>query len=86
MGGTVRCKYLFHHLVTTCHSLNKFIYVVYLSPISSDYKSFLDNLTSRVKHILILFPLAEISILDFNVQHQLLLYSPFTNDPDELAF
>ena len=69
------------------HSLTKFICAVYLSPNSSDYRKFFDYLTSKVEHILTLFPFAEISILgDFNVHHQLWLSSPFTDDPGELAF
>ncbi|MPC88602.1 hypothetical protein E2C01_083517 [Portunus trituberculatus] len=40
----------------------------------------------QVEHILSLYPFAEISILDFNVNHQLWLSSPFTDLPGELAF
>ncbi|KAK8395869.1 hypothetical protein O3P69_005762 [Scylla paramamosain] len=69
------------------HSHTKFICAVYLSPNSSDYKKFFDYLTSKVEHILTLFPFAEISILgDFNVHHQLWLSSPFTDHPGELAY
>ena len=40
-----------------------------------------------MEHILTLFPYAEISILgDFNVHHQLWLFSPFTDHPGELAY
>ncbi|XP_063889700.1 uncharacterized protein LOC135116266 [Scylla paramamosain] len=69
------------------HSHTKFICAVYLSPNSSDYKKFFNYLTSKVEHILTLFPFAEISILgDFNVHHQLWLSSPFTDHPGELAY
>ena len=69
------------------HSLTKFFCAVYLSPNSSDYRKFFDYLTSKVEHILTLFPFAEISILgDFNVHHQLWLSSPFTDHPGELAY
>ena len=38
-------------------------------------------------HILSMYPFAEISFLgDFNVHHQLLVFSPITNHPGELAF
>ncbi|MPC13058.1 hypothetical protein E2C01_005776 [Portunus trituberculatus] len=48
---------------------------------------FFDYLTSKVEIILSLNPFAEISILrDFNVHHQLWLFSPFTDHPGELAF
>ncbi|MPC85353.1 hypothetical protein E2C01_080123 [Portunus trituberculatus] len=68
------------------HSLTKFIYAIYLSPNSSDYSKFFNYLTSKVEHILSLYPFAEISILrDFNVHHQLWLSSPFTEHPGELA-
>ncbi|MPC71227.1 hypothetical protein E2C01_065499 [Portunus trituberculatus] len=45
-------------------------------------------LTSKVEHILSLYPISEISILgDFNVHHQQLwLSSPVTDHPSELAF
>ena len=60
---------------------------VHLSPNSSDYNKFFDNLTSKVEHILTLFPFTEISILgDFNVHHQLWLSSLFTDHPGELAY
>ncbi|MPC37706.1 hypothetical protein E2C01_031196 [Portunus trituberculatus] len=40
-----------------------------------------------VEHILSLYPFVEISILgDFNVRHQLWLFSPIIDHPDELAF
>ncbi|MPC35485.1 hypothetical protein E2C01_028909 [Portunus trituberculatus] len=53
----------------------------------SDYSNFFEFLTSKVDHILSLYPFAEISLLgDFNVRHQLWLSSPFTDHPDELAF
>ena len=69
------------------HYLTKFFCAVYLSPNSSDYRKFFDYLTSKVEHILTLFPFAEISILgDFNVHHQLWLSSPFTDHPGELAY
>ncbi|MPC17220.1 hypothetical protein E2C01_010069 [Portunus trituberculatus] len=68
------------------HSLIKFICAVYLSPIS-DYSKFFDYLTSKVEHILSLYPFTEISILgDFNVHHEFMLSSPFTDHPGELAF
>ncbi|MPC58129.1 hypothetical protein E2C01_052124 [Portunus trituberculatus] len=58
-----------------------------LSPNSSDYSKFFDYLTSKVGHILSLYPFAEISMLgDFNVHHLLWLFSPFTDHPGELAF
>ncbi|MPC20839.1 hypothetical protein E2C01_013799 [Portunus trituberculatus] len=69
------------------HSISKFICAVYFSPNSSDYSKFFDYLTSKVEHILSLYPFAEISILaDFNVLHKLWLSSPFTDPPGELAF
>ncbi|MPC31624.1 hypothetical protein E2C01_024919 [Portunus trituberculatus] len=44
-------------------------------------------ISSKVEHILSLYPFVEISILgDFNVHHQLWLSSPFTDHPSELAF
>ncbi|MPC69826.1 hypothetical protein E2C01_064057 [Portunus trituberculatus] len=40
-----------------------------------------------MEHILSLYPFAGISILgDFNVHHQLWLFSPFTDFSDELTF
>ncbi|MPC39818.1 hypothetical protein E2C01_033368 [Portunus trituberculatus] len=43
-------------------------------------------LTSKVEHILSLYPFAKFFILgDFNVHHQLWLTSPFTDHPGELA-
>ncbi|MPC76619.1 hypothetical protein E2C01_071036 [Portunus trituberculatus] len=52
-----------------------------------DYSKFFDYLTSKVEHILSLYPFAENSILrDFNVHHQFWLSSPFTDNPGELAF
>ncbi|MPC12813.1 hypothetical protein E2C01_005523 [Portunus trituberculatus] len=69
------------------HSRTKFICAVYLSIDSSDYSKFFDYLTSKVEHILSLYPFAKISIPgDFTVHHQLLLSSPFTDQPGELAF
>ncbi|MPC63464.1 hypothetical protein E2C01_057563 [Portunus trituberculatus] len=60
---------------------------IYLSPNSSDYSKFFDYLTSKVEHILSLYPFLEISILvDLIVHHQLWLSSPFTNHHSELAF
>ena len=54
-----------------CHSLTKYSCAAYLSPNSSVYVKFFDNLTSKVEYILSPFPYAEISILgDFNVLHQ----------------
>ncbi|MPC38881.1 hypothetical protein E2C01_032397 [Portunus trituberculatus] len=44
------------------HSLTKFICAVYLSPNSSYYSKFFDNLTSKVEHILSLYPFPKISI------------------------
>ncbi|MPC82039.1 hypothetical protein E2C01_076682 [Portunus trituberculatus] len=68
------------------HSLTKFICAVYLSPNVSDYIKFFDYLTSKVEHILSLYPFADINILgDFNVPHQLWLFSPFTDHSGELA-
>ncbi|MPC19996.1 hypothetical protein E2C01_012926 [Portunus trituberculatus] len=68
-------------------SITKFICAVYLSTNSSDYIKFFDHITSKVKHILSLYPLLEISILgDFNVNYQVWLSSPFTDHPGELAF
>ena len=70
-----------------CHSLTKFIGVVYLSPNSSDYVKFFDYMTSKVKYILSHYPYAEISILgDFNVHNQLWLSSFFTDQPGEQTF
>ncbi|MPC64083.1 hypothetical protein E2C01_058193 [Portunus trituberculatus] len=47
-----------------------------------DVLRFFDYLTSKVEHILSLYPFAG----DFNVHHQLWLSSPSTNYPGELAF
>ncbi|MPC53169.1 hypothetical protein E2C01_047056 [Portunus trituberculatus] len=48
---------------------------------------FFDYLTSKVEHILSLYPFVEISIFeDFNVRHQLWFSSPFIDHPGELAF
>ncbi|MPC55095.1 hypothetical protein E2C01_049029 [Portunus trituberculatus] len=60
---------------------------VYLSSNSFEFHKFFDYLTSRVEHILSLYPFAEIFILgDFNVHYQLWLSSPFTDHPGQLAF
>ena len=70
-----------------CHSLNKYICAVYLSPNSTDFPKFFDYLTSKVEHILSHSPFSEISILgDFNVHHHLWLSSSFTDLPGEQAF
>ncbi|MPC59034.1 hypothetical protein E2C01_053049 [Portunus trituberculatus] len=51
------------------------------------HNKFFDYLNSKLEHILSLYAFAEISILgDFNVHHQLLLSSPFTDHPGELVF
>ncbi|MPC29408.1 hypothetical protein E2C01_022638 [Portunus trituberculatus] len=69
------------------HSLTKLICAVYLSRNSSDYSKFFDYLTSKVEHILSLYPFEETSILgDFDVYHQIWLSSPFTDHHGELAF
>ncbi|MPC50112.1 hypothetical protein E2C01_043934 [Portunus trituberculatus] len=69
------------------HPLTKFICAVHLSPNSSDNSKFFHYLTCKVKHILSLYPFAEISIHgDFNVHHQLWLSSFYIDHPGELAF
>ncbi|MPC93905.1 hypothetical protein E2C01_089051 [Portunus trituberculatus] len=66
-------------------TLTKFICAVYLSPNFSDNSKFFDYSSSRVEHILSLYPFVEISILEyFNVHHQLWLSSPFTDHPGSL--
>ncbi|MPC36276.1 hypothetical protein E2C01_029729 [Portunus trituberculatus] len=69
------------------HSLIKFICAVCLYPNSSDYNKFFDYLSSKVEHILSLYPSVEISMPgDFNLHHQLCHSSPFIDHPDELVF
>ncbi|MPC47081.1 hypothetical protein E2C01_040816 [Portunus trituberculatus] len=61
-----------------------------MSPAQTLYNTtskFFDYLTSKVEHILSLYPFAEISILrEFYIHHQLWLSSSFTHYPGELAF
>ncbi|MPC33157.1 hypothetical protein E2C01_026501 [Portunus trituberculatus] len=83
LGGNLKCldtslDFFFINFCNIC---------VYLSPNSSDYCKFFDYLTSKVEHILSIYPFTEISILgDFNAHHQLWLSSPFTDLPGELDF
>ena len=71
----------------TRHSLIDSICVFNLSPNCSDYSKIFDYLTSKVEHILSLYPFAEISVLgDFNVHQQFYLSSPFTDYPGEPCF
>ncbi|MPC22022.1 hypothetical protein E2C01_015028 [Portunus trituberculatus] len=74
-------------LLLNNHSQNEFICAVYLSLNSSDYSDFFYNLTSKLEHILSLYPFAEISILeDFYIHRQLWHSSPFIDNPGELVF
>ena len=65
-------------LVFICLRLHiEFTCAVYFSHNSSDYKKFFGNLSSKVEHILPLFPFAEISILgDFEVWVFLSFHQP----------
>ena len=70
-----------------CQFTTKFLCVAYRSPNSSDYVKFFEYLTSKVEQILTNFIFGAISILgDFNVYHQLLLSSSFTDQPGEQGF
>ncbi|MPD04849.1 hypothetical protein E2C01_100560 [Portunus trituberculatus] len=68
------------------YPLTKFICAVYLSPKSCDYSKFLDYLTSKVEQIVSLYPFVISIPGDFNVYHQLWLFSSFTVHIGELAF